>query len=152
MIEIRRAVVGDVETIVRLANAGGPGGVEREKLPAVLPPVYAETFARIAADPAQELMVATEDGAVVGTFHLTFLTSLAARGRRDLQVEAVHVAASHRNRGIGARMMEHALERARAEGCRRVQLTTDKARRDAHRFYERLGFRATHEGMKLALE
>lgn len=96
-------------------------------------------------------MVAEIDGLVVGTFHLTFLTYLAAAGRSDALVEAVHVAASHRRQGIGTTMLLWVIEEAKRRDCRRVQLTTDKRRTEAHVLYERLGFRFTHEGAKLPL-
>jgi GNAT superfamily N-acetyltransferase len=81
----------------------------------------------------------------------TLLVHLGSRGAKSLQLENVHVAAALRSRGIGRLMLEWAIERARLQGCARVQLTTNKLRKDAHRFYERLGFVASHEGMKLPL-
>ncbi|MFF4775222.1 GNAT family N-acetyltransferase [Microtetraspora fusca] len=108
-------------------------------------------FEAIDADPRNELIVAEEDGQMVGTFQLTFIPGLSRRGAERAQIEAVRVAAPHRNRGIGRRMMEWAVERARERGCRLVQLTTDKARHDAHRFYASLGFTPTHEGFKLRI-
>ncbi|WP_084259330.1 GNAT family N-acetyltransferase [Microtetraspora malaysiensis] len=108
-------------------------------------------FEAIDADPRNELIVAEEDGQVVGTFQLTFIPGLSRRGAERAQIEAVRVATPHRNRGVGRRMMEWAVERARERGCRLVQLTTDKVRHDAHRFYASLGFTATHEGFKLRL-
>jgi GNAT superfamily N-acetyltransferase len=147
---IRNATIDDVDAIVRLSNAGGPDGKPRTELPVVLPAGYREAFAKIAGDPKVELMVATIDDAVIGTFHVTYLTYLTGAGREDAQIEAVHVAEAMRGRGIGREMMSWAIERARTRGCRRVQLTTDKRRGDAHRFYARLGFVASHEGMKLS--
>jgi GNAT superfamily N-acetyltransferase len=82
---------------------------------------------------------------------LSFIPGLARRGAWRAQIEAVRVHEAARNRGVGARMIEWAVEVARNRGCALVQLTTDKRRTDAHRFYERLGFVASHEGMKLAL-
>ncbi|MEJ7601268.1 MAG: GNAT family N-acetyltransferase [Kofleriaceae bacterium] len=105
----------------------------------------------MAGDPNAGLTVATLDGIVVGTYHVTYLTYLHAPGRQDAQLEAVHVAAAMRGRGIGEALMQHAIEISRARGCRRVQLTTDKRRDAAHRFYRRLGFESSHEGMKLPL-
>lgn len=145
----RKARSGDVDTIVRLANRGGPEGKPRAALPEVLPAGYRQAFATIDSDPHQALMVVEEGGAIIGTFHMTFITYLAGGGRPDLQIEAIHVAAAYRGRGIGTRMLEWAIAKARAKNCRRVQLTTDKRRRDAHRFYERLGFVFSHEGAKL---
>ncbi|MCC5579939.1 GNAT family N-acetyltransferase [Microtetraspora sp. AC03309] len=108
-------------------------------------------FEAIEADPRNELLVAEEDGQVIGTFQLTFIPGLSRRGAERAQVEAVRVAVPYRNRGIGRRMMEWAVERARERGCGLVQLTTDKARNDAHRFYASLGFTPSHEGFKLRL-
>jgi GNAT superfamily N-acetyltransferase len=82
---------------------------------------------------------------------VTYIPGLTYQGGERAQIEGVRVAASHRSRGVGREMIEWAIERARARGCRLVQLTTDKRRADAHRFYESLGFVASHEGMKLRL-
>ena len=146
---LRRAVLADVEAIVRLGHAGGPPGSSREPLLLPLPAAYFESFAAIDADPRSTLMVAELEGVVVGTWQVTYLAYLAAKGRTDALVEAVHVSEKHRDHGIGTQMMTWAIEEARRRGCRRVQLTTDKRRANAHRFYEKLGFVATHEGMKL---
>ena len=146
----RAAAADDLPAIVRLL-ADDPLGAERERVADPLPAAYGEAFAAIAADPNNELIVADRDGAVVGVLQLTFVPSLTWQGRWRAMVEGVRVAAGARGSGVGQAMMEEAIRRARARGCRMVQLTTDKARPDAHRFYERLGFRATHEGMKLLL-
>jgi GNAT superfamily N-acetyltransferase len=95
--------------------------------------------------------VAEEEGRVVATLQRTFVPSLTHRGGERAQVEGVRVAASHRGRGTGRSLLGWVVERARERGCRMVQLTTDKRRPDALRFYESLGFEATHEGMKLRL-
>jgi GNAT superfamily N-acetyltransferase len=147
-IQIRKATVDDVDRIVRLSNAGGPSG-SRSVLPEKLPQAYYDAFAKIDSSPDNELMVAELDHVVVGTFQLTYLTYLAAAGQEDAQVESVHVAEEYRSRGIGAFMMNWVIEQARERNCRRVQLTTNKLRKDAHRFYKRLGFKDSHEGMKL---
>lgn len=149
---MRRATLEDVSTIVRLVNAGGPDGRPKEELPADLPNHYRETFAGLAQDPNVHLMVAELDGQIIGTLRLNFITYLAGKGKDDAQIEAVHVAEKYRNRGVGHFMMTWAIEQARKHGCRRVQLTTNKRRLDAHRFYKRLGFEASHEGMKLSLD
>lgn len=114
-------------------------------------PAYAAAFDAIAADPNQLLAVAEVAGEVAGTLQLSFIPGLARRGAWRGQIEAVRVAARHRGAGLGAEMFAWAIGQCRERGCTLVQLTTDKARGDAHRFYERLGFRATHEGYKLAL-
>jgi len=149
---IRRATLEDVAAIVRITNAGGPDGKPRSELPQPIPPIYFETFKKIDATPDNEIMVVDRRGEVVGTFHLTYLRYLAAGGREDLQIEAVHVSEEHRNSGVGSLMMTWAIDQARRRGCRRVQLTTNKLRKDAHRFYRRLGFEDSHEGMKLCLD
>jgi GNAT superfamily N-acetyltransferase len=112
---------------------------------------YWAAFEAIDADPRNELIVADHDGAVVGTCQLTFTPSLSRRGAERMTIEAVRVRADQRGRGVGRAMMWWALDRARERGCGLAQLTTDKRRVEAQRFYARLGFTASHEGMKLVL-
>lgn len=150
-VRIRKAERQDVDAIVRLANAGGPEGKPRLQLPAVLPQSYLQAFETIDSDPNQMLMVVEKGGYIVGTFHLTYLTYLAGAGRPDAQLEAIHVSATHRRQGIGTMMLKWAIEAAKRRDCRRVQLTTDKRRSEAHILYRRLGFRFSHEGAKLYL-
>jgi GNAT superfamily N-acetyltransferase len=106
-------------------------------------------FAAIDADPRNELVVADECGAVVGTCQLTFIPGLSRGGAERMTIEAVRIRPDRRGAGIGRHMMAYALNRAKERGCALAQLTTDKRRSDAHRFYESLGFVASHEGMKL---
>jgi GNAT superfamily N-acetyltransferase len=108
-------------------------------------------FDAIDADPRNELIVADADGTVVGTCQLTFTPSLSRGGAERMTIESVRVSRELRGHGIGRAMMRWALDRARERGCRVAQLTTDKRRVDAHRFYESLGFTASHVGMKLTL-
>ena len=108
-------------------------------------------FEEIASDPNNELLVGERDGEVIATLQLTYIPGLSRGGMRRALVEAVRVRADLRNQRIGERLMEAAMDRARARGCGLVQLTTDKRRHAAHRFYERLGFVASHEGMKRPL-
>lgn len=147
--EIRRARAEDVEALVALL-ADDTRGAERET-PGDLAP-YREAFARIDADPRTLLAVAVGGTTVVGTLQLTFLDGMSHRGGTRAQIEAVRVAAAERGHGLGSRMLAWAIEQARSHGCRMVQLTSDAARADAHRFYTRLGFVASHTGFKLALE
>lgn len=112
---------------------------------------YERAFADIAADPRNLLVVADDDGAVVGCMQLTYIPGLGRHGAERCLIEAVRVRSDLRGRGVGADMMHWAVDQARQRGCALVQLTTDKTRHDAHRFYERLGFVASHEGMKLSL-
>ena len=109
---------------------------------------YRNALASITGDPNERMIVVEEDGEPVGCFQLSYLPGLMRRGMWRGQIEVVHVAKSHRNRGIGGEMMRWAIERCRERGCAMVQLTSNKKRSDAHRFYERLGFRRSHEGFK----
>lgn len=146
-VEIRRARAEDVPAIVALL-ADDPLGRGRES-PG--DPRYAAAFRAIDADPHQFLAVLVADGTVAGTLQLTFIPGLAHLGGVRGEIEAVRIASSHRGTGLGARMLDWAVEQCRARGCRMVQLTTNTARTDAQRFYERLGFVASHVGYKLAL-
>jgi ribosomal protein S18 acetylase RimI-like enzyme len=127
-------------------------GRRRECSDATPPASYFEAFDAIERDPNQELMVATLDARTVGMLQLTFTPVLSQQGGWRATVESVRVASAERSLGIGRQMLQWAIARAAQRGCRIVQLSTDKSRTGAIRFYERLGFRATHEGMKLALE
>jgi len=147
---MRRATRDDVPAIVALL-ADDELGRQRERPADPLPAAYTEAFEQIAADPRQVLAVAVAEERVVGTLQLTFLPYLTHQGGERALVEAVRVAADVRGSGLGRMMLEWAIDQARRRGCRMVQLTTDKQRADATRFYESLGFRASHEGMKLPL-
>jgi GNAT superfamily N-acetyltransferase len=142
----------DLPVVIRLFAIPDHGNAKKEDLGPPLPPAYAEALARIASDPDNALMVAERAGAVVGAFHLTVIQYVANRGGRVAQVENVIVDPAARGQGIGETMMRWAIDEARRRGCFRVQLTSNKVRTRAHSFYERLGFVASHEGMKLLLE
>ena len=146
-VTLRRARPDDLPALLALL-ADDPLGRGREV--ADLAP-YRTAFAAIDADPAHLLVVAEHDGEVVGTLQLTVLPGLARGGALRAQVEAVRVHAEHRGSGLGAALLGWTVDEARRRGCSLVQLTTDRARTDAHRFYERLGFTASHVGYKLAL-
>ena len=148
---VRRARRDDVPAIVALLQDDFLGATREVPKGVPLPESYYAAFEEIDADPRGELVVAEEDGRVIGTLHATLLIHLGSRGAKSLLLENVHVASGRRSKGIGKAMIEWAVERARLRGCARVQLTSNKLRKDAHRFYERLGFKASHEGMKLAL-
>ena len=149
-LEFRRAAAADLEPIVELL-ANDPLGAKRERLQSPLPASYAAAFAAIDRDPNHELVVACRAQAVVGVMQLSFLPHLTYCGGWRAQIEGVRIAAHERSHGLGGRMLQWAIERARARGCHMVQLTTDKTRPEAKRFYESLGFVASHEGMKLHL-
>jgi GNAT superfamily N-acetyltransferase len=108
-------------------------------------------FEAIDADPCNELIVAEENGEIIATCQLTFVPGLSRGGAWRMTIEAVRVRADRRAGGRGRQLMAYAMDRARARGCQIAQLTTDKRRTEAHRFYAALGFVASHEGMKLTL-
>ena len=145
---IRRAVAADVPSIVALL-ADDELGATREN-PADLAP-YRRAFEVIDSDRHQTLIVAERAGEVIGTLQLTLVPGLSRLGATRALVEGVRVSSAARGNALGARLMEWAATQAREWGCQLIQLTSDKTRVDAHRFYERLGFTATHEGFKKAL-
>jgi GNAT superfamily N-acetyltransferase len=112
---------------------------------------YRAAFEAIESDHNNELLVAEAAGRLVGMLQMTYIPGLSRGGSWRALVEAVRIASTQRGQGAGRLLMQHAIARARARGCRLIQLTTDKQRQDAHRFYARLGFVASHEGMKLPL-
>jgi GNAT superfamily N-acetyltransferase len=148
---LRRAQREDIPAIVALIAADQLGATRDGVRDQADLDAYEAAFLAIDADPAHILLVAESAGAVVGTMQLSFLPGLARRGALRAQIEAVRVAESTRGSGLGAAMMRWATDEARRRGCALVQLTSDKSRTDAHRFYQRLGFVSSHEGMKLKL-
>jgi GNAT superfamily N-acetyltransferase len=148
---IRRATEADLPRIVRLL-ADDPLGSQREAYRDPLPRSYYAAFAAIDADPRHELVVAELHGAVIATLQLSFIPGLAFQGGTRAQIESVRVDRALRGQGIGQRLFQWAIDRARERACRLVQLSTNASRTDAHRFYERLGFVASHVGMKLDLQ
>lgn len=146
-VTFREAYRGDLPQILRLL-ADDMLGALREGAPG---PAHAAAFAAVERDPNARLMVAEAEGAVVGCLQINFIAGLSRGGMLRGQIEAVRVAAGWRGQGLGQRLIGHAIAMCRARGCGMVQLTTDKRRGDAHRFYARLGFEASHEGMKLML-
>lgn len=146
---VRAARRDEVAQIVALL-ADDKLGAEREELADPLPQIYYDAFDAIAASPDNEMLVAEADGEIVGCLQLTFIPGLSRRGALRGQIESVRVRATQRGSGLGRMMFEWAISRCREKGCATVQLTADKSRADAHRFYESLGFVASHEGMKLS--
>jgi len=151
LVVLRAAVPGDIPALVTLIAedelGSGRDGIEN----AADLLAYEQAFEAIDRDRAHVLLAAESDSAVVGTLQLSFLPGLARRGSWRAQIETVRVAAVLRGQGLGSLMIRWAVDEATERGCSLVQLTSDKQRPDAHRFYEGLGFRATHEGMKLRL-
>ncbi|QEG20465.1 GNAT family N-acetyltransferase [Mariniblastus fucicola] len=147
----RTATIEDLPAIVEML-AGDPLGKLREEFADPLPEPYVRAFEKIDADENQNLVVLEADGEIIGTMQLTFQQYLNYRGGSRLQIESVRIHRDHRGRNLGAKMFEWAIDQGRERGVHVVQLTSDKQRPEAIRFYERLGFEATHEGMKLHLE
>jgi len=141
----------DIRAIVDML-ADDTLGQAREDVSEPLNPAYLDAFDAIEANPNELLAVAEVDGTVVGCLQLTFLPGLARKGLWRGQIEGVRVASSMRGSGLGRKMMVWALEECRKRKCGLVQLTSDKSRTDAHRFYENLGFELSHVGMKIMLE
>jgi len=147
-IEIRTASLGDLDAIIQLLLSDSLASPPEQ--PGV-GAAHVEAFDAIAAHPDNELVVATLDGEVVATLQLTFIPGLSFQGAWRAQVEGVRVRGDLRNNGVGTRLMEWVIGRARDRGCRLVQLMSNQSRVDARRFYERLGFSASHTGLKLYL-
>ncbi|WP_241758626.1 GNAT family N-acetyltransferase [Pyxidicoccus parkwayensis] len=149
-VTFRVATVADLPTILALladdSIARSRTGYTAEPTPSVR-----AAFDEISADPNNELIVGELAGEVIATLQITYIHGLSRGGMRRALVEAVRVRSDLRGQRIGEQLMEDAMARARARGCGLMQLTTDKRRTDAHRFYARLGFEASHEGMKRAL-
>jgi ribosomal protein S18 acetylase RimI-like enzyme len=151
MITFRTAIEADLPKIVQLL-VDDELGAQRERSEDPLPFAYLEGFAAMLRQSGNEIVLAVEpDGTILGCFQLTLIAGISRLGMLRAQVEGVRVAATARGRGLGEAMINEAIRRARSSGCGIVQLTTDASRTDARRFYERLGFVASHIGMKLSL-
>ncbi|GAA3867036.1 N-acetyltransferase family protein [Streptomyces sp. NPDC003631] len=147
-LEIRPVVTDDVSAVVAML-ADDPLGARRESPDDLTP--YLNALERVNGDPNQHLMVAVRDGRIVGTLQLSIIPGLSRRGATRSIVEAVRIHADERGSGLGTQLLQWAIDESRRQDCQLVQLTSDVSRTDAHRFYERLGFEASHMGFKLAL-
>ncbi|MCL8011136.1 GNAT family N-acetyltransferase [Streptomyces sp. AS02] len=147
-LEIRPAVADDIPAIVGML-ADDPLGAQRESLDDLAP--YLAAFERLSSDPNQHLVVAVRESRVVGTLQLTVIPGLSRRGSTRSIIEGVRIHADERGSGLGTQLIEWAIEESRRQSCQLVQLTSDSSRTDAHRFYERLGFTASHVGFKIQL-
>ncbi|GHB03126.1 GNAT family N-acetyltransferase [Streptomyces termitum] len=147
-LQIRPAAPADLPAIVAML-ADDPLGALRESPDDLAP--YRAAFARLADDPNQRLVVAERGGKVVGTLQLTIVPGLSRRGATRSIIEGVRIHSEERGSGLGTLLVEWAVEESRRLECVLVQLTSDATRTDAHRFYERLGFEASHLGFKRAL-
>ena len=150
-LRFRLAKRADLPSIVRML-ADDELGSQRERNEDPLPESYYSAFEQIENDPNHELIVAEYNGEVIGTLHLMFLPSISFQGRLRAQIESVRVDKLYQNQRMGSAMMGWSIQRAKQRGAHIVQLTTHKTREDAHRFYERLGFKGSHLGMKLSLK
>ncbi|MGH7481446.1 MAG: GNAT family N-acetyltransferase [Longimicrobiales bacterium] len=146
----RAATDADLPELVRML-ADDALGARRERYEDPLPPSYVSAFEAIEVDPNLELIVAEHEGRIAGMLQLMFIPNLSYQGGWRAMIEGVRVDSAVRGQRIGQALVEHAITRARERGCHLVQLTSDRSRTQARRFYERLGFRATHLGMKLHL-
>ncbi|MFB7913710.1 GNAT family N-acetyltransferase [Streptomyces sp. NPDC056061] len=147
-LEIRTATPADIPSIVAML-ADDPLGAQRES-PDDLTPYHA-AFRRLADDPNQHLVVAVREGRAVGTLQLTVIPGLSRRGSTRAVIESVRIHADARGSGLGTHLITWAVEESRRQNCQLVQLTSDATRTEAHRFYEQLGFTASHLGFKLSL-
>jgi GNAT superfamily N-acetyltransferase len=149
-LSIREAGAGDLKAIIRLHEEDELGSHGDAWTPENRP-AYEAAFAAIARSPENKLFVAVDGDEIVGTFQLTFIPNLTGRGALRVKVESVKVKAARRSTGIGERMMVFIEEQARLGGAAMLELSSNKTRKDAHRFYERLGFLRSHEGFKKKL-
>lgn len=149
--QFRRATIADLPEIVKLL-VDDELGRQREELGPPPSPKYEQAFIAINSDPNQFLAVAEQGGVLVGCLQLSFIPGLSRVGLWRGQIESVRIASSRRGSGLGRTLIEWAIQECRNRGCGLVQLTTDKARPDALRFYESLGFSASHIGLKLTLK
>jgi ribosomal protein S18 acetylase RimI-like enzyme len=163
-IVIRRAIFADLEGVIRLFEGDDLGG-HGDRWSEETRPDYERAMRAILTSAPNRLFVAVADnaahetgrgpvatgGTVVGTCQLTIIPGLVGRGRTRAKLESVHVAEAMRGRGFGERLVRHAVEEAKAAGARVMELSSNKRRTDAHRFYGRLGFAQSHEGFKLLL-
>lgn len=148
--KFREATLEDLHDILKLL-VDDELGQTRENDTDPLPAEYTEAFMSIEKQQGNQVIVVTENEEIAGCLQLTFIPTIARNGMTRAQIEGVRVRHSHRNRGIGKALFEEAIRLSKENGCGLIQLTTDKNRAEAHGFYKKLGFKITHEGMKLFL-
>ncbi|TSB45922.1 GNAT family N-acetyltransferase [Alkalicoccobacillus porphyridii] len=147
----RKAIVYDLPEIVRML-ADDELGSKREQYEDPLPTAYYEAFQEMENQQGNQVLVAVENEQLLGFLQLTFIPGLSRLGMKRAQIEGVRVDQKHRGKGVGEKLFKEAISLSKKENCSMVELTTDKKRKDAHRFYERLGFESSHDGMKLHLK
>ena len=149
-VQFRKALKNDLNTIVKML-ADDALGTSRERFESPLPSSYSNAFDSIDKDSNNSLILALLKDEIIGVLQLTFIPNLTYQGSWRAMIEGVRVSSKFRSKGIGQSLIEEAIRRANIKGCRLVQLTTDKQRPDAIKFYKKLGFHSSHEGMKLHL-
>ncbi|MFN4277220.1 MAG: GNAT family N-acetyltransferase [Ferrovibrio sp.] len=149
--KFRTATRADLSEVVRLLADDHLGGM-RERYSSPLPEEYGIAFDGLQRIGAEVILALDDSDRIIGCLQLLILPGLGSLGKQRAQIEAVRIESSLRGKGLGSKLIRHAIERARQRGCRLVQLTSDNSRQGAHRLYERLGFKASHVGMKLALD
>jgi ribosomal protein S18 acetylase RimI-like enzyme len=149
-VQFRPATLDELPEIIELL-ADDPLGRLRETPSAAPDRQYLSAFQEIISSPHNELIVGNLDGKVIAVLQMTIIPNLSRRGTKRVLLEGVRVASDYRHKGIGQQLFRFCLDRAKSKDCKLAQLTTDKSRPEAFRFYERLGFKATHEGFKLPL-
>ncbi|MDA6069344.1 GNAT family N-acetyltransferase [Flavobacterium sp. AC] len=147
----RLATIEDLPEIISML-ADDTYGATRENNTSIVSEKYLNAFKKIQEDPNQELIVATINENKVASFQLTFIQYLNFEGTLRAQIEAVRTHSDYRGQGIGTNVLNYAINRAKEKGCQMIQLTSDKRRTEAIKFYEKLGFKASHEGFKLKLD
>ncbi|WP_277376144.1 GNAT family N-acetyltransferase [Paenibacillus polymyxa] len=148
--EFKTATLNQLPAIVRLL-ADDEFGATRERYEKPLPKEYIEAFAKIEQQMGNSIIVVMVKNEVIGCLQLTLIPGISRLGTTRGQIEGVRIDKDYRGKGVGESLLRYAINEAKTMGCEMIQLTTDKKRKDAHRFYERLGFVASHEGMKLSL-
>jgi GNAT superfamily N-acetyltransferase len=149
-LQFREALETDIPYLVQMLSDDGLGAI-REDNSSPINQNYLKAFHNIEQDPSNELVVVENRGEVVGMLQLTFIPYLTHIGSWRCLIEGVRIHSKHRGKGLGSEFFEWAIERAKIKKCNIIQLTSDKQRLDALRFYENLGFEATHEGFKMKI-
>ena len=148
----RKAIINDLEMIIKLLLEEDELNKQQKQKLAKLSQTHIDAFYKIDSDPNQYLMIIENGNEIVGTCHLTIMPSLTFTGSTRMQIEAVRVSEKHRGKKIGEWMIKAAILYGQSKGALIIQLTTNKKRIKAKKFYEHLGFEASHEGMKLYLQ
>jgi ribosomal protein S18 acetylase RimI-like enzyme len=147
-VKFRMAKEQDLVKIVEML-ADDVLGSKRERYEKPLPDSYINAFQAITSDPNNELVVACQGIEIIGVQQITFTPYMTHQGGWRATIEGVRTSSSQRGKGVGTELIRFAINRAKERGCHLIQITTDKNRKDALRFYERLGFKASHEGLKM---